>query len=72
MADPDRFDADPDPTFHADADPAPNPDPKYFLARENKKNLSSKSSTFFLHNLTKLVTCNFLCNNTERGARGEG
>ena len=41
MADPDRFDADPDPTFHADADPAPNPDPKYFLARENKKNLSS-------------------------------
>ena len=37
MADPDRFDADLDPTFHADADPAPNPDPKYFLARANKK-----------------------------------
>ena len=25
MADPERFDADPDPTFQADADPDPNP-----------------------------------------------
>ena len=25
MADPERFDADPDPTFKADADPDPNP-----------------------------------------------
>ena len=32
MADPDRFDADPDPTFQADADP----DPKICLARERK------------------------------------
>ena len=33
MADRERFDADPDPTFHADEDP----DPKFFLARERKK-----------------------------------
>ena len=26
MADPERFDADPDPTFQADADPDPAPD----------------------------------------------
>ena len=32
MADPERFDADPDLTFHADADPDPN-----VLARERKK-----------------------------------
>ena len=28
VADPERFDADPDPTFQADADPDPAPDPK--------------------------------------------
>ena len=28
VVDPERFDADPDPTFHADADP--DPDPKNF------------------------------------------
>ena len=42
MADRERFDADPDPTFHADEDP----DPKFFLARERKKN-SSRFSTIF-------------------------
>ena len=31
VADPERFDADPDPAFHAIADPDPN-----FLARERK------------------------------------
>ena len=56
MADPDRFDADPDPTFHADPDP----------------NFSSKSSTIFCQNLTKLVMCNFLRNNAGGMARGEG
>ena len=30
MADPERFDADPDPTFHADADPAQDQDPIFF------------------------------------------
>ena len=28
MADPEHFDADPVPTFQADADPAPDPDPE--------------------------------------------
>ena len=28
VADPERFDADPDPTFQADEDPEPDPDPK--------------------------------------------
>ena len=32
VADPERFDSDADPTFHADADPDPN-----FVARERKK-----------------------------------
>ena len=39
VADTERFDADPDPNFHADAVL------KFVLARE-KKDLSSKSSTF--------------------------
>ena len=32
VADPERFDADPDPTFQADADPDPEPDrdPNFF------------------------------------------
>ena len=30
MADPERFDADPDPTFQADADPDPDLDPNTF------------------------------------------
>ena len=36
VADPERFDADPDPTFQTDADP----DPKYFLL--GKEFFSSK------------------------------
>ena len=58
MADPDRFDADPDPTFHADADPAPNPDPKYFLARENKEICHPNLQLFFsiiLQNLSCVI-----------------
>ena len=43
MADAELFYADPDPTFHADADPDLDP---IFLDRE-KTNLSSKSSTIF-------------------------
>ena len=30
VADPERFDADQDPTFQADAYPAPEPDPNFF------------------------------------------
>ena len=68
MADPECLDADPDPTFQADVDQ----DPKLFELRREKKNFFQ---TFFfsLHNLTKLVLCNFLSNNAGGGgARGEG
>ena len=43
MADPERFDVVPDPTFHADGDPDPDlaPDPKRFSYEE--KIFSSKS-----------------------------
>ena len=37
MADPERFDADPDPSFHADADP----DPKFSLT-PRPRNFSEK------------------------------
>ena len=69
MADPRHFDADPDPTYPADADP--EPDPKFCLARE-KKFYFPNLQLFFLHNLTKLVMCNFLSNFAGRGAKGEG
>ena len=36
MADPERFVADPDSTFHDD-DAYPDPDPKIFLTRERNK-----------------------------------
>ena len=46
MADQERFDADPDPTFQADADPAPN-----FCHLERQKKMSN-FHFFLLHNLT--------------------
>ena len=58
MADPERFDADPDPTFHADADPDPN-----FVQLESEQNFSLISSTIVFQNLTKLVKGNFLSKN---------
>ena len=67
MADPKHFDANPDPTFQADADP----DPKNFqLGRE--KNCLLNLHFFLLHNLTQLVMCNFLTNNAGGGSKGEG
>ena len=39
VADPERFDADPDPTFQADADPDPNPFTRvkiFFLPKSSK------------------------------------
>ena len=56
MADPERFDVDPDPTFHAEAAPDPAPDlDQYpnFLAWM-RKNISSKSSTIVSKILQKL------------------
>ena len=67
MADPERVDADLDPTFQADADP----NTKFvWLGRE--KNVLPNLHFFLLHNLTKLVRCNLLSNNAGGGARGEG
>ena len=34
VADPESFNVDPDPTVHADVDPAPDPDPKHFSQKE--------------------------------------
>ena len=62
VADPERFDADPDLTFHAEANQAPDPIWQICLAREK---------TLFSQNLTKHYICNFLSNNTVRGVRGE-
>ena len=42
VADPERFDADPDPTFRADADPDPT-----FRARDRKTNVFKSSNYFF-------------------------
>ena len=64
MADPERFEVDPDPTFHDDADP----DTKFFVARE-RTNFSFKSPTIFFQNLIKLVMCHFLSNNAGGGVR---
>ena len=56
--DPERFDAEPDPTFYADADPDPifhadaHPDPNYFRKGERKNVVK----------IFKLVTCNFPSN----------
>ena len=57
MADPERFNVDPDPTFHADADPD-----SIFFGRDTK-NVRSKPSTFFSKIVQKLVMGNFLSNN---------
>ena len=56
MADPERFEADPDPTFQADAD---------CLARERKP--FSKLHFVLLHILTKVVMCNFSVSIREEG-----
>ena len=50
VAEPERFDADPDPTFQADLDP--DPDPKIFSW--GKKQFSFKIFTYSFQNLTKL------------------
>ena len=42
MADPEHFDADPDPTFQADADPDPNPQGWEFAHR-----ISERIARFF-------------------------
>ena len=66
MADPDGFDADPDPTFQADADPDPKIVKLYPIGREKKCSTKSSFFEFFLlHNLTKVVM--FIFSVTMRG-----
>ena len=61
MADPESFDADPDPAL--------DPDTKFCsLGRQKISNLHF----FPLHNLTKLILCKFRSNNAGGGVRGEG
>ena len=68
MADPERFDADPDPdtTFQADVDP----DQKF--VNIGRKFFFSNLHFFLLYNLTKLSMCNFLSNTAGGRAWGEG
>ena len=56
VADPECFDADPDPTFHADVDPAPNPD-QILLARKRKQIFFQIFNTFSesLQNLSCVI-----------------
>ena len=58
VADPERFNADPDPTFQADADP----DPNFFTNRERKKKFL-KIFTYAFQNLNQILLSNFLSNN---------
>ena len=55
MADPERYDADPDPTYQADADLGPK-----IVKLQGEKKFFLPNLFFLLHNLTKLVVCNFL------------
>ena len=60
VADPERFDADPDPTFQADADPDPNPFTRvkiFFLPIFN----------YCFQSLPNLVICNFSARMQEEG-----
>ena len=72
MVDLERIKADPDPnpTFQADVDL--NLNPKMLSDSEREKKFLPNLHFFLLHNLTKLVKCNFLSNNVGGGARVKG
>ena len=69
VADPGRFDADPDPdldpTFHDDADPDPNPFTRV-------KKIFLQIFNYCCQSLPKLVMRNFLSKNAGARVRGEG
>ena len=67
MADPEHFDADPDPTFQADADPAPDPNP-YTRVR----NIFLQIFNYCFQSLPKLVTDNFFSKNAGGMVRDNG
>ena len=52
MADPERFDADPDPAFQADTDPAPDPNPFTRV-----RNFFLQIFNYCFQSLPKLVMC---------------
>ena len=70
VADPERFDADPDPTFPADADPDPtfpadaDPDPNPFT---RVRNFFSQIFIYCFQSRSKLVRCNFSARMQEEG-----
>ena len=66
VADPESFDTDPDPTFHANADTDP-----IFLSYERKKKKFFKIFNYCFQNSTKLVMCNFLSKNAGGGVRSD-
>ena len=63
MADPERFDADPDPDPTFQADPDPNPFTRV-------KNFFLQFFNYCFQSLPKLVMCNFFSKNA--GGRGRG
>ena len=60
VADPERFDADPDPTFKADADPDPNPFTRV-------KNVFLQIFNYCFQSLPKLVIVIFSVKMREEG-----
>ena len=65
MVDPECFDADPDPTFHADAD-------QKLFNWEGQFFSSFKIMNYSFQNLTKPFMCNLFSNNAGGRVRGEG
>ena len=68
VADPERFDADPDPTFQADADQALDPDPNPFT----RVNIFFANLQLYFSKSPKTCHCNFLSKNAGGRVRGEG
>ena len=64
MADPERFDADPDPAFQADAEPDPNPNPNPFT---RVRNSFLQIFIYCFLGLPKLVMYNFSARMQEKG-----
>ena len=71
MADPERFDADPDPSFQADVDPDPALDPDPNPSTRVKKKFSSNPQLLFPKS-PKTCHYNFLSKNAGGRVRGEG
>ena len=71
MADPECFDADPDPTFQVDVDPTQDLDPNPFT-RVRNFSLLIFNYRYCFKSLPKLVMCNFLSKNAGERVRDKG